>query len=159
MQSLIPSPVLGELYSGSSLASHLFDAVGLVVILGAVALIIFKFFLGQSKNVGAGVGALLAVGVLAYLAQNPQSVLDMGKTVLGGSASAEASASQLNQKGSSRSSGVTALPVARVQHRARVEYLFPAGRPGVRGNVLFLYGAGERISPTERDRPRHKEQK
>ena len=70
------------LYSGSSLATHLFDAVGLVVILGAVALIIFKFFLGQSKNIGAGVGALLAVGVLAYLAQNPQSVLDMGKTVL-----------------------------------------------------------------------------
>ena len=52
------------------------------MILGAVALIIFKFFLGQSKNIGAGIGALLAVGALAFLAQNPQAVLDMGKTVL-----------------------------------------------------------------------------
>lgn len=74
--------ILGTLMNGTDLFNALWGAVGTVIVLGAVIMIIFKFFLGQGKNIGAGIGALLGVAVLAALAKNPQWVIDGGTALL-----------------------------------------------------------------------------
>ena len=76
------APILLELKTGEGLFQALWGAVGVVIILGAVIMIIFKFFLGQSKNVGAGIGALAGVAALSALAANPTWVIGMGTTLL-----------------------------------------------------------------------------
>jgi hypothetical protein len=66
------SPILAVLKTGDDLVNSLWNAVGVVIIFGAVIMIIFKFFIGAQKNVGGGVAALAAT---------PSVVLALGNTL------------------------------------------------------------------------------
>lgn len=68
--------------TGQSLVNSVWGAFGVVIIFAAVIVIIFKFFIGQSRNVGAGVGALIGVGAVAFLASQPQIVMNIGQFLL-----------------------------------------------------------------------------
>lgn len=72
-----------DLLTGSQLVTSVWGAVGVVIVFAAIIYIIFKFFIGASKNVGGGIAALVGVAVLAALAANPDSVIGLGNTIKG----------------------------------------------------------------------------
>ena len=74
-------PILLELFTGDAMVSSIWNAVGVVIIFGAVIMIIFKFFIGAQKNIGGGVAALAGVAVMAALAATPAVVLALGNTL------------------------------------------------------------------------------
>ena len=76
------SPRLLELLTGMSLVTAIWGAIGVVLVAGLVVMVIFKFFVGAQKNIGGGVGALVAVSLLVALATAPQKIIDLGTYLL-----------------------------------------------------------------------------
>ena len=74
------STLLAEIKTGADLVSSVWGAVGVVLVAGAVAYIIFKFFIGSGRNVMAGIGSLIGVAVLSALIAAPDKVIPLGQT-------------------------------------------------------------------------------
>lgn len=55
----------------------------MVVVFAATILVIVKNFMGQERNVPRGVGLLLGVAVVAFLASQPDVLLGIGETIAG----------------------------------------------------------------------------
>lgn len=75
------STLLAEIKTGADLVSSVWGAVGLVIVFGAVVVIFLTCFVGQNKNIKAGVGALIGVALMAFLASSPDKVVSIGQTV------------------------------------------------------------------------------
>jgi len=59
-----------KLQTGTGLVGPIWAAVGVVVFTAIIA-ILFKFFFGAKRNLVAGFGALVGVGIVAALAATP----------------------------------------------------------------------------------------
>jgi hypothetical protein len=74
-----PPPLL----TGSDLSDSIWKAVGPGLSLIAVLVIIFVFFVGQNRNIKAGVACLVGLAVLIAIAVNTSILQGWGTTITG----------------------------------------------------------------------------
>ncbi len=68
---------------GKDLSSAIWNSVGGVFVLAVLVIVVFKFFVGQNKNIPAGIGTLVGVAAIVGFILSPDTFIGIGSTVVG----------------------------------------------------------------------------